>query len=207
MEDDDDTSCCMHPSTTDEESTKRKRHLGWPPGRDWFARTAHLLSRILQDWEHAFRARNTSTPAQALSGHRSPEIQVPESTRMDVSPEDVAEAVLNSIHCCVAAVGVSTGQDLCVAPLPPSPSHPPVSTASGTPCAPAREPGGGGQMGNKDLCPESTSKTDEAATLLGLPAAHAFRCIGEVVSIAAGLEALGEALYQRCCSLLVNLSR
>ncbi|CAM9847101.1 unnamed protein product, partial [Ectocarpus sp. 12 AP-2014] len=42
---------------------------------------------------------------------------------------------------------------------------------------------------------------------LGVPAAQAFRRIGEVVGVAAGLEQLGDALLRRCSSLLAKPNR
>ena len=54
-----------------------------PPDRDWFARATQLLSHVVEDWK------------RRVSGGEG------------ASPEEVAEAILNSVHCCVAAVGAS----------------------------------------------------------------------------------------------------
>ena len=117
------------------------------PGRDWFARATHVLTQVLGEWKQGLDA-----------GDGSPGVQ-------GASSEEVAEAILNSVHCCVAAVGASL-------------------------LAPRQ-----GECSGIDGLPAP----------LDLPAAQAFRRIGEVVTISAGTDlSIGEAIFRRCSSLLEN---
>lgn len=127
------------------------------PDRDWFARATHLLTQVLGEWKQGFHAGESSPGAQGAS------------------PEEVAEAILNSVHCCVAAVGASL--------LLP---HQPGDANEGT------------------IHEKGLSGMDGLPATLDVPAAQAFRRIGEVVMIAAGAElSIGKAIFRRCSSLLL----
>lgn len=158
-----------------EDETKSPIH-----GKDWFARAVHLLTQILEEWKQRCR-----------TGGSSPGVR-------RASPQELAEAILNSVHCCVAAVGASLL-------LPHQPSQ--DSPGSGKPGSTKRKPDRGGNMETEACYLDTSSRTDVLPELLGLPAAQAFRRIGEVVNIAAGVEPLGEAIYHRCFSLLVDPNR
>lgn len=193
---DDDSTPCRAPSATNEPATRRERKLDLRPRPGWFAHSALLLTQILEEWERGLCPGGTSlTPAFSKN----------------TSPKDVAEAVLNSVHCCVAAVGVSLGQDVGVPLLPRSP--PPSQAPSATGTTDSVEQGLGGERkssekeGKKESCLGDKSCTDRETARLCVPVVQAFQCIGEVVSIAAGVAEVGEALARRCCSLLTNPSR
>ncbi len=127
------------------------------PDRDWFARATHLLTQILEEWKQGF-----------LAGEGSPGVQA-------ASAEEVAEAILNSVHCCVAAVGASLL-------LPHQPGHANEGAIRG----------------------QERSGMDVLPAPLDLPTVQAFRRIGEVVTIAAGAElSIGDAIFRRCSSLLL----
>lgn len=122
-----------------------------PPDRDWFARTTQLLSHVLEEWKRDVRGGEGA------------------------SPEEVAEAILNSVHCCVAAVGASL--------LLPHES-----------C-----------QGNGGVHLDAPSGMGRLPTPFDPPVAQAFRRFGEVVTIAAGADnSVGEAIYRRCSSLLAS---
>lgn len=122
-----------------------------PPDRNWFARATHLLSHVLEEWKLRFRDGEGA------------------------SPEEVAEAILNSVHCCVAAVGVSQ-------PLP---------CQSG--------------LGNGSVHSDAPSGMGGLPSPLDPPVAQAFRRFGEVVTITAGADhSVGEEICRRCFSLLAN---
>ena len=124
-----------------------------PPDRDWFARAIQLLSHVLEEWKRRTRGGEGA------------------------SPEEVAEAVLNSVHCCIAAVGASL-------PLP---------RQSGL--------GGGG------LHSAAPSSACRLSAPVDPPVAQAFRRFGEVVRITAEADhSVGEAICGRCSSLLANPS-
>lgn len=158
-----------------EDETKGPLH-----GQDWFARAVHLLTQILEEWKQYCHA-----------GGSSPGVR-------RALPQELAEAILNSVHCCVAAVGASLL-------LPPQPSQ--DSPGSGKPGSTKRKPDWGRDMETQGCHLGKSSHKDELPGLLGLPAAQAFQRIGEVVTIAAGVEPLGEAIYHRCFSLLVDPNR
>lgn len=124
-----------------------------PPDRDWFARATQLLSHVVEDWK------------RRVSGGEG------------ASPEEVAEAILNSVHCCVAAVGASL-------PLP-------------------RQSG----QGDGDTHSDAPSSASRLPAPLDPPVAQAFRRFGEVVRITAGADhSVGKAICGRCFSLLANPS-
>ena len=166
-----------------------------PPDRDWFARASRILARVLEEWAGSFRA-----------GNASEELPAPESTtQKDPSPDEVAESILDSVHCCVAAIGVSL-----IDALGLSTSSRPnawMSTSSGDADLLNQKPGGSVIAQNHGQRAKSGTGADEATAPLHLPAAKALRRVGEVVTIAAGVEVLGEALWQRCSSLLAGPSR
>lgn len=123
-----------------------------PSYQDWFARVTQLLSHVLEDWKR--RARGGE----------------------GASPEEVAEAILNSIHCCVAAIGASL--------LPRQSCH------------------GSGDVRSDAL---SGMGMVGLPAPLDLPVAQAFRRFGEVVTITARADhSVGEAICRRCSSLLAN---
>lgn len=194
MEEGDGARCGTSPPVADEPVNRQERSLNSSPGRDWFARASHILARVLEEWGRCFRARNASG-----------KVPVPESTtQRDPSPDEVAEAILDSIHCCVAAISVSLVGDLGLSAPPPfawtSPSRGDADLLN-------RNSGGSGITQNHGLRAKSGTGTDEATAPLHLPAAKALRRVGEVVSIAAGVQVLGEALWQRCSSLLTGPKR
>lgn len=205
MEEEDIRSCRKFPSTADTTRSRYDRQLGPARSRDWFTTSVHLLTGILEEWEHHHRAGSTSS-IPSLPQHPSPVKKMQDPTHSISSPEDVAEAILNSIHCCVAAVGVSLGQDLRMPLLPRLPSHPEVYAAQGRQGSTERQLCRG-EARHQESCPGASSDGDAATATLTLRVAQAFRRIGEVVSIAAGVEALGEPLCRRCFSLLTNASR
>lgn len=151
-----------------------------PHGRDWFARVAHLLTQVLEEWKESFHA-----------GGISPEVR-------RASPQALAEAILNSVHCCVAALGASLL-------LPHQPCQGPPGSSK--PGLAEPKPDRGRNMGTEGGYPDTSSRMDELPGLLGLPGAQAFRRIGEVVTIVAGVEPLGEVICRRCFSLLVDPNR
>ncbi|CAM9584868.1 unnamed protein product, partial [Laminaria digitata] len=192
MEDGDEPRCRTSPPAADGAASRQERALNSPPHRDWFARASGILSRILEEWGRCFHAGNASRG-----------VPVPESiTLRDPSPDEVAEAILDSIHCCVAAIGVSLVHDLGSSASPPW-----KSSSSGDADLSKRKAGGSGIGQNQGLCAKSGTGTGEATAPLHLPAAKALRRVGEVVTIAAGVEVLGEALWQRCSSLLAGPNR
>lgn len=195
MEEGDGARCRTSPPATDEPASRQERPLNSPPCRDWFARASRILADVLQEWRQHLRA-----------GNASGEVPVPESTtQREPSPDEVAEAILDSIHCCVAAIGVSLVDDLGL-----STSSPPFAwlpTSSGDADLLNRSPGESGIAQNHGQRVKSGTGADEATAPLHLPAAKALRRVGEVVTIAAGVEALGEALWQRCLSLLAGPNR
>lgn len=194
MEEGDGARCRTSPPVADEPANRQERSLNSSPGRDWFARASHILARVLEDWGRCFRARIASG-----------KVPVPESTtQRDPSPDEVAEAILDSIHCCVAAIGVSLVDDL---GLSTSPALAWMSPSSGDADFLNQKSGGRGITQNRGLRAKSGTGVDEATAPLHLPAAKALRRVGEVVSIAAGVEVLGEALWQRCSSLLAGPNR
>lgn len=187
---DDDNVLCRAPSATNEAATRRQTDLGSRSRPGWFARSALLLTQTLEDWERGFRPGGTS-PTPSLS--------------QKTSPEDVAEAILNSVHCCVAAVGVSLGQDVGVPLFPRSPPTPKTNSGGQGPDRERKSRKREEEAGEEESCLGDKPCTDRETPLVSV--VQAFRCIGEVVSIAAEVEALGEALARRCCSLLTNPSR
>ncbi|CAM9923426.1 unnamed protein product [Scytosiphon promiscuus] len=145
-------------------------------GRDWFSRASSLLQQILGEWKQSFH------PIQDLPG-------------CGASPEQVAEAVLNSVHCCVAAVAASL--------LSPSQSSL-VSSASSSSDSCRRGPGCDDTEGDKVSHPEASSGVKKMLTLLDLPVARAFQRVGQVVTLTTEIDLLGEALFRRCSNLLAN---
>lgn len=124
-----------------------------PPDQDWFARATQLLSQVLEEWKRRVRGGEGA------------------------SPDEVAEAILNSVHCCVAAVGASL----------------PLSSQS---C-----------QGNTDAPSGAPSGVSGLPAPLDPSVAQAFRRFGEVVAITAGADhSVGEAICGRCFSLLANPS-
>ena len=195
MEEGDGARCRTSPPATDEPANRQERPLKSPPCRDWFARASRILAGVLEEWHQQLRA-----------GNASGEIPVPESTtKRDPSPDEVAEAILDSIHCCVAAIGESLVDDLGL-----STSSPPFAwmpTSSSNADVSNRSPSGSGIAQNHGPRADSSTGADEATAPLHLAAAKALRRVGEVVTIAAGVEALGEALWRRCSSLLAGPNR
>lgn len=145
-------------------------------GRNWFSRATSLLQQILGECSRCFRSK------EALPGRGA-------------SPEQVAEAVLNSIHCCVAAVAAT---------LLSSRQSSPVYSASGSPGSSTRGTDGEDAEGKEGAYPGESPGMKGMLTLLDLPVARAFQRIGEVVTRSAGTDLLGEALFRRCSSLLSN---
>lgn len=184
MDDGDDVRCRSSPTSSDEAASHQERPSNTPPDRDWFARASRILARILEEWGRCFRAWNASGG-----------VSVPESTtQRNPSPNEVADAILDSIHCCVAAVGVSLVHDLDLS------ASPPMSTSSGDVDCLNQKQGGSGIR----PCAKPRAGTEEATAPLHLPVAKALRRVGEVVTIAAGVDLLGESLWQRCSSLLTS---
>ncbi|CAM9377697.1 unnamed protein product [Hapterophycus canaliculatus] len=138
-------------------------------GRDWFSRATSLLQQILEGWKQCLH------PREGLPGRGA-------------SPEQVAEAVLNSVHCCVAAVAASLFSPC---------ETPPIS-------ATRQRTGVDDDDGNQGAHPEGSSGMKRMLTFLDLPVAKAFQRIGEVVTLAAGMDLLGEALFRRCSNLLAD---
>ncbi|CAM9570933.1 unnamed protein product [Ectocarpus sp. 6 AP-2014] len=148
------------------------------PDRAWFSRATKLLRQILEQW------KRQRFPAADQEG---------DSPGLGASPEAVAEAILNSVHCCVAAVGASL-----------------VIPTSGKPGLAKRQQDLDRNVGAEDVVREAgVGMTNEggATGALGVPVAQAFRRIGEVVGVAARLDQLGEALVRRCSSLLAKPNR
>lgn len=122
-----------------------------PPDRDWFARATQLLSQALEEWKRHVRG-----------GEGAP-------------PGEVAEAILNSVHCCVAAIGASL-------PLPRQSCQ-----------------------WNGDALSAAPSDVRGLPAPLDPSVAQAFRRFGEVVTIAARADySIGDAICGRCTSLLAN---
>ncbi|CAM9654224.1 unnamed protein product [Ectocarpus sp. 12 AP-2014] len=148
------------------------------PDSAWFSRATQLLRQILDQW------KRQRFPAASRDG---------DSPGLGASPEAVAEAILNSVHCCVAAVGASL-----------------VIPTSGKPGLAKRQQHLNRNVGAEGVVREAgVGITNEGGATgpLGVPAAQAFRRIGEVVGVAAGLEQLGDALLRRCSSLLAKPNR
>ncbi|CAM9413171.1 unnamed protein product [Ectocarpus sp. 12 AP-2014] len=148
------------------------------PDRAWFSRATQLLRQILDQW------KRQRFPAGGREG---------DSPGLGASPEAVAEAILNSVHCCVAAVGASL-----------------VIPTSGKPGLAKRQQDLDRNVGAEGVVGEAgVGMTNEGGPSgpLGVPVAQAFRRIGEVVGVAAGLEQLGDALLRRCSSLLAKPNR
>ncbi|CAM9644384.1 unnamed protein product [Ectocarpus fasciculatus] len=148
------------------------------PDRTWFSRATQILRQILEEW------KRQRFPAVGREGG---------SPGLGPSPEAVAEAILNSVHCCVAAVGASL-----------------VFPTSGKPGSAKRQQdldrnvgaeGGGLEAG------VGMTKEEGLTGPLDLPVAQALRRIGEMVGVAAGLDQLGDALLRRCSSLLAKPNR
>lgn len=148
------------------------------PNRAWFSRATQLLRQILEEW------KRQCFPAAGRKGG---------SPGLGASPEAVAEAILNSVHCCVVAVGASL-----------------VIPTSGKPGSAKRQQGLDKNVGAEGVGRQAgVGMTNEEGLIapLGLPVVQAFRRIGEVVGVAAGLDQLGDALLRRCSSLLAKPNR
>lgn len=192
----------ISPTTAD----ARDRACRSPTGRSWFERAANSLSQILEEWKLRLRWSGTSSgePVSPVSGYPLPRAQKEQWAHPDALPKDVAEAILNSTHCCVAAVSVSLGQDLRVPLFPLPPPHPSVSDTTRMQQSTEPDQGGPEDIRLDGSRHEEHSSGDPATAFLGPLAAQAFQRLGEVVSVAAEVEALGEAICQRCFSLLAN---
>ncbi|CAM9876477.1 unnamed protein product, partial [Ectocarpus sp. 4 AP-2014] len=148
------------------------------PDRAWFSSATQLLRQILDQW------KRQRFPAAGREG---------DSPGLGASPEAVAEAILNSVHCCVAAVGASL-----------------VIPTSDKPGLAKRQQDLDKNVGAEGGVREGgVGMTNEGGPSgpLGVPVAQAFRRIGEVVGVAAGFEQLGDALLRRCSSLLAKPNR
>ncbi|CAN0305043.1 unnamed protein product, partial [Ectocarpus sp. 8 AP-2014] len=148
------------------------------PDRAWFSRATQLLRQILDQW------KRQRFPAAGREG---------DSPGLGASPEAVAEAILNSVHCCVAAVGASL-----------------VIPTSGKPGLAKRQQDLDRNIGAEGVVREAgvgMTKEGGPSGPLDVPVAQAFRSIGEVVGVAAGLEQLGDALLRRCSALLAKPNR
>lgn len=148
------------------------------PDRAWFSRATQLLRQILEQWK---RQRFPAAGREV------------DSPGLGASPEAVAEAILNSVHCCVAAVGASL-----------------VIPTSGKPGLAKQQQDLDRNVGVEGVVREAgvgmTNKRGPTGPL-GVPVAQAFRRIGEAVGVAAGLDQLGDALLRRCSSLLAKPNR
>lgn len=161
---------------------ERSRSSLSAPGRDWFSRATSLLQETLEEWKQRHHARNGS-PA-SLPAHGA-------------SPGQVAEAVLNSVHCCIAALATS---------MSAAREAGPCSSVSGSTDEPRR------RLDSDQGEAEPTEGADQGAShgvkgmlkLQDLPVAKAFQRIGEVVTLAAGIDLVGKALFRRCSSLLAK---
>lgn len=148
------------------------------PDRTWFSRATQLLRQILEEW------KRQRFPAAGREGG---------SPGLGPSPEAVAEAILNSVHCCVAAVGASL-----------------VFPMSGKPGSAKRQQDLDRNVGAEGVGREAGVGMTKEGGLTGpldLPVAQALRRIGEMVGVAAGLDQLGDALLRRCSSLLAKPNR
>lgn len=101
------------------------------------------------------------------------------------------------MHCCVVAVGATLG------PLRSPTRARQMALVSTAGAATVRE--GDDDKDNIGSTDERVcSAFDEERTGPGLLAAQAFRRIGKVISIAARVDALGNALFHRCSVLFAN---
>lgn len=148
---------------------------------------------VLREWERASRKRSTLSPksSEALNSCDEPP-----------SAEEVTEAILNGVHCCVAAVGTLLGEDWRnpIAASCPGDRYPATAPCDSRVEEQKRR---GGRGGSDEQFSPGNAPTSVALNR-GL---RAFRLIGEIVSTVAGLETIAEALAQRAFSLLGNPSR
>lgn len=192
IEDDDES--CQVPSKAPAEASRSSEKVS---GRDWFRRATDFLTGILRQWERCYkigRAPQLDPSSRALAS---------ESTHTDITPEVVAEVILNSIHCCIAAVGVSVGQDL-LTPLSNEPEF--VSQLPASARDKKQGPTGCSTQNEK---PNSESASGIHITASGLRADGAvktLRLIGRLVASAA-VDVVGRALCDRCFNLLSNPTR
>lgn len=164
-----------------------------PQAQAWFARAAHLLIAVLHEWEQGTSPSLVSSPGDEVLKSRS---RTP-------SPEEIAEAVLNGVHCCVAAVVASLGQNLRSPIALLSPTDQGSSTAPRDSRDPEQERGSGQKENTQ---PRPRGKYSTSAVPDGR-VGQAFRLIGEIVSAVSGVETVAEALARRAFSLLGNPSR
>lgn len=183
-----DDESCRVPSKVPVEASRS------PDGRDWFRRATDFLTGILGQWERCYkigRAPQLDPSSKALASHT------------DITPQVVAEAILNSIHCCIAAVGVSVGQDL----LAPLSNEPEFLSQLPTSARDKKQGPTGGRMENEKRNVESASGTHITPTGLRVDGAvKTLRLIGRLVASAA-VNAVGKALCERCFNLLSSPTR
>ena len=190
-------------------STARAGATGYssesPASRDWFKRAMDILAGILSEWKRNLNEGIPSIHASSLV--RSCDDLVSESTHPYATPNAVAEAILNSVHCCIAAVGVSLGQDM-LAPLFTEPLSQPHASASDKKREQTARQSGRGCVQNKQSRQGSDAGIHEAVTgLRGDKGVKALRRIGRLVASAAAVDAVGQALCKRCFCLLANPTR
>lgn len=163
-------------------------------GQDWFSRATDFLTGILRQWERCYkigRAPQLDPSSSTLASHT------------DITPQVIAEAILNSIHCCIAAVGVSVGQDL----LTPLSNEPERLSQLPTSSRDKKHGPTGWSMENEKPNAESASGSHRTPTGLRVDGAvKTLRLIGRLVASAA-VNAVGRALCERCFSLLSNPTR
>lgn len=177
-----------------------------PLHHDWFAIAAHRLAGVLGEWNQGYR-RTSYQAFSSPSQLSSPAVKASNSQLTVPSAEEVAEAVLNSIHCCVAAVGATLGQEFPTSwdgPFPPNSDN--LTAREGSLCT-KREPGNGSQTPKKVPAGEENSCAAATTPFRANRVARALRFIGQIVSIAVGVDALHEALAGRTFSLLMDPGR
>lgn len=173
--------------------------------RKWLARAIHLLKGVLQEWEQEWQ-RRPNLPLTSPPHYSSADVYAPIYKSANPSPADVAETVLNSVHCCVAAVAETLGQELRTAVVLSSVGDSEHVSSPRDASGADHEPGIA-RKGSEDSPRGASSYANEASSFDCPLVREALQFVRQVVSIAAEVEVLAEALATRTISLLANPSR
>lgn len=177
-----------------------RRKVCKPLHHDWVERTVILLDQILQTWERRMENRSSSQPLQA--SNTEPSSKAAEIDNRGLSAVMVAEAVLNSAHCCVTAINTCIGQDLMVYSIL-APSSQPFSSSGRDDDRHNQQPRVDGPAGGVSESQHTRAGMSKPNQRIGL----AFDFVRRILTTAAKVEPIKEALIRRALGLLVNPTR
>lgn len=171
-----------------------------PLHHDWVERTVILLDQILQTWERRMEDRSPSQPLHA--SNTEPSSKATENNSRGPSAVMVAEAVLNSAHCCVTAISTCIGQDPMVYSIL-APSFQSFSSSGRDGDRHDQQRRVDVPAGGVSGCQHTRAGMSKPNQRIGL----AFDFVGRILTTAAKVEPIKEALVRRALGLLVNPTR